>query len=80
MVELGIYTLEEVERLQKEDGIIIDDCIEGCLLDTLLLYDEIRDKYILCQEYVLNEWSSVYKVYEGTFKDIHDKWNNITNN
>lgn len=62
MKNLGLYTSTAVEDLQKEKCIEIIDCLEGSLIDNLLLYNSKTRRYFLCLEHYLNEWSSCYKV------------------
>ena len=76
--ELGLYTCEAVENLQDKEHIELVECIEGCLLDNVLLYDNKSDIYYMCTEHAQNEWSSCYKVSCGNGKIIYEKWNRLT--
>ena len=75
--ELGLYTVGAIEELQDRENIEITDCIEGCLIDSLLLYDNKADLYYMCMEYAQNEWTSCYKVSCGNEKIIYQKWDSI---
>lgn len=73
MKNLGLYSLKEVEQLQKNNEII--EVIEGCLLDSLLLYSTECNQYVVCLEHTLNTWSSCLQVYVGNEEEIHSMWN-----
>ena len=75
--ELGLYTVGAIEELQDRENIEITDCIEGCLIDSLLLYDNKANLYYMCMEYAQNEWTSCYKVSCGNEKIIYQKWDSI---
>lgn len=73
MKNLGLYSLKEVEQLQENNEII--EVVEGCLLDSILLYLPEYNQYIACLEHVLNTWSSCLQVYVGGEEEIHSMWN-----
>lgn len=75
--ELGLYTVGAIEELQNRENIEFVDCIEGCLIDSLLLYDSKADLYYMCLEHAQNEWTSCYKVSYGNGKIIYQKWDGI---
>ena len=75
--ELGLYTVNAIEELQNKENIELVDYIEGCLIDSLLLYDSKADLYYMCMEHAKNEWTSYYKVSCGNGKIIYRKWDSI---
>lgn len=75
--EIGLYTVSAIDELQNRENIEFVDCIEGCLIDSLLLYDSKADLYYMCIEYAQNEWTSCYKVSCGNGKIIYQKWDSI---
>lgn len=73
MKKLGIYSDEYVKTLSSQDGMECVNCEEGCLIDNLLFYDTITERYFMCVERYLNEWSSCYEVFTGD-AEVEDKW------
>lgn len=73
--ELGLYTCDAIEDMRQEENIECVECIEGCLFDSLLLYDNNADIYYMCLECAANEWCSYYRVYRGAKDIIWSKWN-----
>ena len=73
MENLGSYNLKAVEVLQIENETI--DIIEGCLLDSILLYSPQHNKYVACLEHPLNTWCSCFQVYVGDEEEIYNMWN-----
>ena len=54
-----IYTAAAVEKYLSDNDLFIDDIIDGCLLDTLIIYHDNGITEIF-EEIALNEWSSGY--------------------
>lgn len=77
MEDLGLCTVEVVEKISNNSDCI--DCVEGCLLDSLLFYNPVHMKYFMCLEHAENEWTSCYHVYaeEGVGSILWDMWNVI---
>lgn len=74
---LGLYSCKAIENLRHRQEIESVDCIEGVLIDNLLLYNQEQEIFYLCQEYALNEWSSCFRFYSGTEKPIYEKWDDL---
>ena len=56
----NVYGFEAVNRYMENCNTVIDiDVIEGCLLDTFILYHENGVEEVFEETY-LNEWSSGY--------------------
>lgn len=77
MKKLGLYCNSAIDELNSREEIELIDCIEGCLLDSLLFYDCKTEKYYMCLEHYQNSWSSCYEVYYGTEEEIYQKWDKI---
>ena len=77
MKNLGLYKLSAVEELSSRSKIIVEDCIESCLLDNLLLYDTDTKKYYMCLDHYLNSWNSCYEVYYGTEDEVYEIWDKL---
>lgn len=76
--KLGLYTVNAVEKFMNKESVETIDCIEGCLIDSFLLYDSETDLYYMCMEYAQNEWTSCYKVWCGNVNSISEKWDSFT--
>lgn len=73
MEDLGLYSGAEMDALLAQDGMECVSCEEGVLIDNLLLYNTVSEKYYMCTEQYQNEWSSCYKVIVGD-SEVSDKW------
>lgn len=73
MENLGLYSFKEVKQLQENNEII--EVIEGCLLDSILLYSTEYNQYVACLEHALNTWSSCLQVYVGSEEEVYSMWN-----
>ena len=54
-----LYSLSAVDEYIEKYNLIVDDIIEGCLLDTLIIYHDNGITEIFEETY-LNCWSSAY--------------------
>lgn len=74
MQNLGLYSQSEVN--QMTDGNEYIEYLDGCLLDDFIFWHSQTQKYIMCLEYVLNEWSSCYEVFAegGNGTEIFNMW------
>ena len=75
--DMPFSSAEQMIEVMDRENIEITDCIEGCLIDSLLLYDNKANLYYMCMEYAQNEWTSCYKVSCGNEKIIYQKWDSI---
>lgn len=80
MEKLGLYSQSEVDQMAAGSEYI--EYSEGCLLDNFIFWDSQTQRYFLCVEYALNEWSSCYQVFtegkNGT--EIFDMWYKLMEN
>ena len=74
MEDLGLLSEKEVLKIMEYNDCI--EYIEGTLLDNFIFYNNRLEKYFLCKEHVLNEWSSCYQVFAegGNGLEIFDMW------
>lgn len=77
MEDLGLLSEKEVLKIMEYNDCI--EYIEGTLLDNFIFYNRRLEKYFLCVEHALNEWSSCYRVYseDGNGTSIFDKWDKL---
>lgn len=54
-----IYTAAAVDKYLNDNGLFVDDIIDGCLLDTLIIYHD-NGIIEIFEETYLNTWSSGY--------------------
>lgn len=54
-----IYTATAVDKYLNDNGLFVDEIIDGCLLDTLIIYHDNGITEIFEETYI-NEWSSGY--------------------
>ena len=62
-------SIEEVEEEYKGEVI---DCVEGCLLDSVLI--DSASGYIALIETYQNEWTSAYMMYSGDNDEVYSVW------
>lgn len=63
-----------IEEIEKEYNGEVIDCIEGCLIDSVLI--DTKDGYIALIETFQNEWTSVYTMYSRDNDEVYDVWEN----
>lgn len=63
-------SLSEVETIIENNGGELEDCLEGVLLDDLLMYG--NNGYIAMFETFVNCWTSCYTVYESENENDSD--------
>lgn len=75
MKDFGFYTMQSFDKLKGNNDIL--DIVEGCLLDSVLYYDEKEKAYIVAIEQATTTWTSALHVYSGDEKEVFDMWNNF---
>lgn len=63
-----------IEDIIEESNGTVIDCIEGCLIDSVLI--DSSAGYIAMIETFQNVWTSVYTVYMGNNDEVYGVWEN----